>query len=69
MEWVPAKKGEIPLGRRPVEGGHEANGLKLYHAIGIVDGLKVPGKTAAHLGAASIPVAGEEIRLENYELL
>jgi hypothetical protein len=49
MEWVPTRDGEIPPGRRPVEGGYEANGKKLYHALGDIDGVDVPGKTGIHL--------------------
>jgi hypothetical protein len=50
MEWVPTREGKIPQGRRPVQGGHESNGEKLYHALGVVDtGLSVPGKTGEHL--------------------
>ena len=49
MEWVPAKHGELPPGRRPVEGGYESNGNKLYHALGSVKGVYVPGKAGQHL--------------------
>lgn len=53
MEWVPTRNGEIPPGRRPVEGGYESNGEKLYHALGNIDGVDVPGKTAKHLVSGS----------------
>lgn len=48
MEWVPTEQGEIPAGRRPVEGGYESNGNKLYHALGFVQGIHVPGKAGLH---------------------
>ena len=49
MEWVRTSGGRIPSGRRPVEGGYEETGEKLYHAVGLVKGVKVPGKTGQHL--------------------
>ena len=49
MEWVEASQGRIPNGRRPVEGGYEEHGGKLYHALGEVSGVQVPGKTGEHL--------------------
>lgn len=49
MEFVPTAHGQIPAGRRPIEGGYEESGPKLYHAIGVVDGVRVPGKTGEHL--------------------
>lgn len=49
MEWVPASHGQLPPGRRPVEGGYEENGEKLYHALALVQGVRVPGKTGTHL--------------------
>jgi hypothetical protein len=49
MEWVPTKGGEIPAGRRPVEGGYVSNGAKLYHALGVINGLTVPGQTGKQL--------------------
>lgn len=48
MEWVTTSRGRIPYGREPVQGGMEENG-SLYHAIGVVDGVRVPGKTGVHL--------------------
>ena len=53
MEWVPTKNGEIPHGRRPVEGGYESDGLKLYHALGKIDDVDVPGKAGEHLVSES----------------
>ncbi|KAG5644380.1 hypothetical protein DXG03_008608 [Asterophora parasitica] len=49
MEWVATSYGQIPEGRRPIEGGYEDHGAKLYHGLAEVDGVKVPGKTAEHL--------------------
>jgi hypothetical protein len=49
MELVPTSYGRIPHGRYPIEGGYEENGAKLYHAIGRVNGVRVPGKTGVHL--------------------
>lgn len=49
MEFVRTSHGRIPDGRRPVEGGYEENGAKLYHAVGLVKGTRVPGKTGSHL--------------------
>lgn len=49
MEWVHTSQGRIPQGRRPVEGGYEESGPKLYHALGVINGVKVPGKTGEHL--------------------
>ena len=49
MEWVPTRNGQIPPGRRPVEGGYESNGGKLYHALGSIQGVYVPGKAGDHL--------------------
>jgi hypothetical protein len=49
MEFVRTSRGLIPQGRRPVEGGYEENGAKLYHAVAMVNGVRVPGKTGLHL--------------------
>ncbi|ELU40710.1 hypothetical protein AG1IA_05258 [Rhizoctonia solani AG-1 IA] len=48
MEWVPAFNGGLPYGRTPVEGGYEGDN-PLYHAYIETHGVKVPGKTGAHL--------------------
>lgn len=70
MEWVPAKLGELPPGRRPVEGGYESNGDKLYHALGSVQGAYVLGKAGKHLRGAIIPFGGNEHHVqENYSVL
>ena len=55
MEWVPAKNGQTPPGRRPVEGGYESNASKLYHALGSIQGVHVPGKAGEHLVSRSGP--------------
>lgn len=52
MEWIPARHGIIPQSRRPVDGGYEASGERLYHAVAVISGVSVPGKTAVHLGAS-----------------
>jgi hypothetical protein len=49
MEWVLASRGQIPKNRRPIEGGVENHGAKLYHAVAKVGNIWVPGKTGAHL--------------------
>lgn len=49
MEWVPTSLGRIPAHRRPVQGGYEENGARLYHGMASVRGAKVPGKTGEHL--------------------
>ncbi|KAF7794804.1 hypothetical protein EIP86_005946 [Pleurotus ostreatoroseus] len=49
MEWVHTGQGRIPQGRRPVEGGYEEHGGKLYHALATVQNVKVPGKAGEHL--------------------
>ena len=49
MEFVPASNGHVPDGRKPVKGGFEQNGAELYHAVAVIEGVKVPGKTGIHL--------------------
>ncbi|OCH95380.1 hypothetical protein OBBRIDRAFT_709083, partial [Obba rivulosa] len=60
MEWVPASQGQIPFGRRPVEGGYEENGTKLYHGLATIRGVRVPGKVAEHLGGCNAAFGGGE---------
>ncbi|KAI0264512.1 hypothetical protein BC834DRAFT_924701 [Gloeopeniophorella convolvens] len=70
MEWVPAAHGQVPAGRRPIEGGYESNGAKLYHAAVWVNGVKVPGKTGTHLGGANVAFGLREHSVsEGYEIL
>lgn len=49
MEWVQTSHGRIPPGRRPIEGGYEEGGQRLYHALTQMHGVWVPGKTGEHL--------------------
>lgn len=49
MEWVPTSLGRIPDKRDPIQGGYEENGATLYHAMALVHGTLVPGKTGEHL--------------------
>ncbi|EJD49829.1 hypothetical protein AURDEDRAFT_59298, partial [Auricularia subglabra TFB-10046 SS5] len=49
MELVRTANGVVPRGRRPVQGGHEENGSPLYHAVGTLGGMRVPGRTGEHL--------------------
>jgi len=69
MEWVATDHGHPPLGKRPVEGGREADGRTLVHAIGEVDGVRVVGKAGEHLGGANLPFAGKERHVDYYEVL
>ncbi|GAW10017.1 hypothetical protein LENED_012240 [Lentinula edodes] len=70
MEFVRTSHGQIPHGRRPVEGGYEENGSKLYHGIATVNGVQVPGKTGLHLGGCNVSFAGgEHVIHENYDIL
>lgn len=49
MEWVDTSHGRIPSGRRPIEGGYEEDGERLFHALASVNGIWIPGKTGLHL--------------------
>jgi len=49
MEFVKTSHGRVPHGRRPVKGGFENDGSELYHAVAVIDGVKVPGKAGIHL--------------------
>ncbi|KAL4074761.1 hypothetical protein V8B97DRAFT_1868147 [Scleroderma yunnanense] len=70
MEWVTTSRGRIPYGREPVYGGVEDNGAQLYHAIGVVDGVRVPGKTGEHLGGCNVAFNGGEHSITyNYDIL
>ncbi|KAH7927931.1 hypothetical protein BV22DRAFT_1031264 [Leucogyrophana mollusca] len=70
MEFVPTSLGRIPHGRRPVEGGYEENGAKLYHAMSWIRGTRVPGKTGVHLGGCNIAFGCEEhVITRGYEIL
>ncbi|EGN99170.1 hypothetical protein SERLA73DRAFT_90421 [Serpula lacrymans var. lacrymans S7.3] len=70
MEWVPTSLGRIPHGRRPVEGGYEENGAKLYHALAWVQGVRTPGKTGEHLDGCNIAFGGDEhVISKGYDIL
>jgi hypothetical protein len=70
MEFVPASNGQIPPGRRPVKGGFEKNGQELYHAVATFNGVRIPGKTGAHLGGCHFAFGGgERVVREKYEIL
>ncbi|KAG6817348.1 hypothetical protein H0H87_009947 [Tephrocybe sp. NHM501043] len=69
MEWVRTSYGQIPPGRRPIEGGYEEHGAKLYHALAVVNGAKVPGKTGDHLSACNVSFGGVEVTVTDYEIL
>ncbi|KAH7101012.1 hypothetical protein BKA62DRAFT_639283 [Auriculariales sp. MPI-PUGE-AT-0066] len=69
MEWVSTSHGRPPPGKRPVEGGREADGSPLYHAIGEVDGVRTLGKVSVNLGGALFPFGGCEVMNEYYEVL
>lgn len=63
-EWVPTSHGRIPSGRRPVDGGYEQSGERLFHAVAVVQDVSVPGKTAPHLGQANVAFGNQEIGVE-----
>ncbi|KAI0250281.1 hypothetical protein BJV78DRAFT_1099299, partial [Lactifluus subvellereus] len=70
MEFVPTSNGRVPPGRRPIKGGFENSGAELYHAVAVIDGIKVPGKTGTHLGGCNVAYGGKEHSVsENYEIL
>jgi len=70
MEWVKTTSGQVPHGRRPIEGGYEDHGGKLYHAMAWLNGLRVPGKCAEHLGGCNVPYGGREHVINHeYEIL
>lgn len=58
MELVQTSHGRIPPGRRPVEGGYEDNGSKLYHGLATIDGVRVPGKAGEHLVRGDLDHSG-----------
>ncbi|KAK4194490.1 hypothetical protein QBC40DRAFT_319439 [Triangularia verruculosa] len=60
MEFVEAERGHPPPLRRPILGGYEADGKRLYHAIALVDGVWVPGKAAPHLNGAQVAYDDKE---------
>ena len=69
MEWVPARDGVMPDGRKPIQAGYEHNGEPLYHAVAMINGVKVPGKVGEHLGGAFVPFEGHEHFRKHYQVL
>ncbi|KAI1645145.1 uncharacterized protein F4817DRAFT_367011 [Daldinia loculata] len=59
MEFVDANMGSPPPSRRPILGGYEGS-KKLYHAIGQIEGVWVPGKAGPQFGGAMIPYGDKE---------
>lgn len=58
MVLVTTDNGRIPSGKKPVEGGYEDHGGKLYHAVATIQGIRVPGKTGEHLVRSLPPELG-----------
>ncbi|KAM6503406.1 hypothetical protein JOM56_000349 [Amanita muscaria] len=70
MELVRTSRAQVPPGRRPVEGGYEENGNKLYHAVAVVKGFRMPAKTGLHLRGANVGYGGKEVIVTtDYEIL
>ena len=70
MMWVPASNGQLPDGLRPVEGGYEAAGQHLFHAVAQIDGVWVPGKAGQHLFEGSaFAFGGHEVSRRDYQVL
>ncbi|KIJ61210.1 hypothetical protein HYDPIDRAFT_169799 [Hydnomerulius pinastri MD-312] len=69
MELVPAQMGCIP--GKPVLGGHDVNGLPLYHAVVFVKpiGPKLPCVTGHHFGFAKVTYSGLAYEARNFEVL
>ena len=61
MEWVYTSNGRVPPGRRPIEGGYEEGGQKLYHGLAVFQGVKVPGKAGEHLYGSSSSICNQLI--------
>jgi len=49
MEFALTSHGRVPQGKRPIDGGYDESGHRLYHAVAILNGLRLPGKTGEHL--------------------
>jgi len=69
MHWVHSRDGNVPPGMRPVTGGYEQDGTQLFHALCLVNGVWVPGKTGHHLAGANAPFGNEEHHVSEYQLL
>ncbi|KAE9404942.1 hypothetical protein BT96DRAFT_877056 [Gymnopus androsaceus JB14] len=68
MELVRTSQGQIPSGRRPIEGSYEEDGTKLYHGMAIVNGIKSLERLLVI--CCNVPFAGEEHGVrEDYETL
>jgi len=65
MKWIPASHGLIPEGYTAIQGGYEASGEQLFHAVAKIEGYWVPGKTARHLAGANFPFHHSERYLVN----
>lgn len=65
--WEFAVNGEIPTGA--VESGRTVDGEKLYYGRAIHEGTQTPGKVQASHGCLYIPFNGEEVALNEYEVL
>lgn len=65
--WVPAWNDEVPQDAVPL--GHEADGTPLYVARAYFAGGLHIGKVRRGFGAANIPYAGEEVKVNPYEVL
>lgn len=57
------------LGARPVEGGYENDGTKLYVVRAYHKGAMHPGKASEKLDGAFIPYDGKEKKVKEYEVL
>ncbi|KAK2757729.1 hypothetical protein FQN54_004698 [Arachnomyces sp. PD_36] len=69
MELVTSSKGQVPPGRLAVRGGAEADGRLLYHAVGNIGNLQVPGKAAPHLEGGFLPYNEKEIHVDECKIL
>ncbi|KAJ3482931.1 hypothetical protein NLI96_g6647 [Meripilus lineatus] len=70
MVLVTTDNGRIPSGKKPVEGGYEDHGGKLYHAVATIQGIRVPGKTGEHLGGCNVAFGGGEHSVsQGYQIL
>ncbi|KAF9468113.1 hypothetical protein BDZ94DRAFT_1247216 [Collybia nuda] len=69
MEWVVTSYGRIPPGRRPIEGGYEENGAKLYHGAAVINGIRIPGKAGEHLSGCNVAFGGSEVAMTDHEIL
>jgi hypothetical protein len=66
-QWVAANGGEVPGGA--AAHGHEATGEPLFVCRAYYNGGLHPGKVRPQFGAANIPYAGQEVKVNPYEVL